>query len=152
MIHNHYYWIEQFDTGGHWTRLWWLADALGDKWQRAKMKALLHEEDWVFLRNEAGIFNDLMSEKEFRRGNKLVIHRELGGFNDLGWEDDTKIGHPPFVQYITDDQAWKWRGGLSRHLKRKRDVDAEIESGYYMGVPRRSTAEATKPLRANGFP
>lgn len=63
MIHNHYYWIEQFDTGGHWTRLWWLADALGDKWQRAKMKALLHEEDWVFLRNEAGIFNDLMSER-----------------------------------------------------------------------------------------
>jgi len=40
-----------------------LADALGDKWQRAKMKALLHEEDWDFLRNEAGIFNGLMSER-----------------------------------------------------------------------------------------
>jgi len=152
VIHNHYYWIEQFDIGGHWTRLWWLADALGDKWQRAKMKALLHEEDWAFLKNETGIVNDLMSDEEFRRGNKLVIHLELGGFNDWDWEDDMKIGHPPFFQYITDDQAWKWRGELSRHLKRKRDVDAEIESGYFMEVPRRSTAETTKTLRANGFP
>jgi len=152
VIHNHYYWVEQFDMGGYWTRLWRLPDALGDKWQRAKMKALIHEEDWAFLRNEAGIVNDLMSDEEFQRGNQLVIHRELGGFNDLGWEDDTNIGHPPFVQCITEEQSWKWKDGLCRHLKRKRDVDAEIEAGYFMEVPRRASAETTKPPRAAGIP
>jgi hypothetical protein len=150
VIHNHYFWVEQFDIGGHWTRLWWLPTALDDKWQRAKMKALLNEEDWVFLRNETGIVNNLMSDEEFRRGNKLVIHLGLGGFNDWGWEDDTKIGHPPFVQYITEYQAEKWRGRLSRHLKRKRDVDVEIESGYFMEVPERSNTELEKPQRVIG--
>lgn len=152
VIHNYYYWVEQFDIGGHWTRLWWLPTALDDKWQRAKMKALLNEEDWAFLRNETGIVNDLMSGEEFRRGNKLVVHLELGGFNDWGWEDDTKIGHPPFVQYITEYQAKKWRGRLSRHLKRKRDVDVEIESGYFMEVPKRSTTELEKPGSVIGDP
>ena len=109
------------------------------------MKALLNEEDWAFLRNETGIANDLISDEEFRRGNKVALHLEPGGFKDWGWEDDTKIGHPSFVQYITEYQAENWRGGLSRHLKRKRDVVAEIESGYYMEVPERPNTEPERP-------
>lgn len=114
-------------------------------WQRAKMKALLNEEDWAFLRNEAGIVNDLMSDEEFRKGNQVAIYLELGGYKDWGWESNTEIGHPPFVQYITEYQAEKWRGTLGRHLKRKRDVDAEIESGCYMDIPERSATEMKRP-------
>lgn len=131
VIYNHYFWIEHFDVYGHYARFWKLEDALGDYWQRVKMKFLLHDEDWAFLRDKAGIVGEHMSDDEYRRGNRLVVFREeLGGFNDSEWEHDTRIGFPPNTVKINAKDIDSWR----KVLKRKRDLDEEINAGYFIKV------------------
>ena len=133
VIHNEYFWIEHFNVNGHYTRVWKLEDALEDYWQRVKMKFLLNDEDWAFLRDQTGIVGPYMSDGEYRRGNRLAIFREMGGFQDAGWEHDTKIGFPPTTIQVHPKHVDSLRKVLS---KRKRDVDAEIEAGYFMKVPK----------------
>ena len=47
------------------------------------MKALVTEADWAFLRDESGAVGKFANAEELRRGNRLVMHNDVAGFQDV---------------------------------------------------------------------
>ena len=59
-----------------------LGKALDNKRQKEMIRTLATEEDWAFMRDTSGALGNIPTPEELRSANKLVLYKDLSGFQD----------------------------------------------------------------------